>query len=121
MSATSDTENLVLRDHNNPQTGANREKRDELFEIGVEMGLEAQSGLDESRIDVCVEGNVNPSLRVNFDARSASFLDVRRIAARHDMEVCDVWQLDRDLKENRSGNDGRETVIRARFRFRDDE
>jgi len=121
MSATNDTANLVLRDHNNPPTAEIREKRDELFEIGVEMGLEAESGLDESRVDVKVEGNVNPSLRVKFDARSASFLDVRRIAQRHDMEVCDVWQLDRDLEENRSGNDGRKTVIRARFRFRDDE
>jgi hypothetical protein len=79
----------------------------EILNPALEEINELEIHLEENEFEAYIHGNVRPRIVVEFNPRGQTQLKILRIAAAHNLNVVDVWQLDKDLSSN---------TIRMRFR-----
>jgi hypothetical protein len=79
----------------------------EILNPALKEILEIETTLEENEFEAYIHGNVRPRIVIEFNPRAQSQLKILRIAAEHDLNVVDVWQLEKDRPSN---------TVRMRFR-----
>lgn len=75
----------------------------------------ADGAIPDNYLEAYVDGNTRPVIKMKFNPRGQIILDVLKYAIAHDLRVRDVWQLHRDLPEQRDDTNEISSLIRLRL------